>query len=787
MDVEKPCDDACGVAEGEKHPDCLKEVDPESCQADYIMYDKIAPNNRTWLRIWSASMHFGMLLLVVAYVFYIVGLFQPILFLEEGELTDPEIFQPYSETLPHSLITLYNQQAYFTVAVAAIFSITLPFVKMFLMAVAYTMAIRHRQHQLRIFYGSTSRGVSPGSQEEDGYIKYTRDCLLILKLISKFQMVDVVILFLNIIYLRCAFLWVKAGPGLFCLILYCICSIIGAQMVNYAVEGERDIFQMWYAQRYCIFPNEIIDYYEGMENGKMSRWYQSEEFICLIVAFNILSCVSIMTNEKLMTVLFTVDLTKMFGVDSTSLTFREILVYIQGINLGTWAIFILFFLCIVIPMAMSILFLTGIFAYDQCLRLGLTARDVPDATENEQMQKEEHKWTVGYTRFIFCLCNFLSEWACGEVLALGTVAAYFSMTTAERVIAFIPPKKITSAMLMMVTYGISSFVLCSIFYIYNLRVKYELGDVMSLIKRQHLRYQSTAASDEKVDVILMEDASESIVDVEPRSGILLKCLHVGRMVLFSKILGSVFFGLLTVILLLLIICSYTMNSPNVYIQQNTVNGFLNKQLADTINISKRNIPKSYGHCDSPIRLAPAPCEGTGPLYYASNKSVFITFPWVTGLDTLAYNGGHFSISSDKRLTFTLDFVFHDLQILAQLGVCNGKQCKMLFNGFALGKGTDIGFSITASSSCKQQRPQLPDLRVDTITVENVKLTFLLHRLIHHYIDVQRFLADWLKYTANKMIYSNITYIKWRGIKMDIVEFANLMLVQNFPSDLQCPL
>ncbi|BAM39593.1 conserved hypothetical protein [Theileria orientalis strain Shintoku] len=252
-----------------------------------VSYDRMSPENKRWLVIYKAMSYVAIGLLIIAYSFFIALLFSYLIHIEQGEIVDEDLFVPVSESLLHSISTLWKQEAYFVVLVVFIFSISLPFVKMIATILAYIITARHRKKQINLFFGkrvnkrlnakmsklySASEEEGNGSGEsdlsdysiyEDGrLIKYAREVLLILKLISKFQMVDVIILLVNIAFLRSAFSWAMPGRGLLYLVVYCLTSILGTQLLNLAVEGEREIFEYWRAVRLLCLP-VLSNYYSS--------------------------------------------------------------------------------------------------------------------------------------------------------------------------------------------------------------------------------------------------------------------------------------------------------------------------------------------------------------------------------------------------------------------------------------------------------------------------------------------------------------------------------------------
>ncbi|UKJ88440.2 hypothetical protein MACJ_000884 [Theileria orientalis] len=252
-----------------------------------VSYDRMSPENKKWLVIYKVMSYVAIGLLIIAYTFFIALLFSYLIHIEQGEIVDEDLFVPVSESLLHSLSTLWKQEAYFVVMVVFIFSISLPFIKMIATILAYIITARHRKKQINLFFGKRgnklmkskmSKGFSASEEEgnfsgesemsdysiyEDGrLIKYAREVLLILKLISKFQMVDVIILLVNIAFLRSAFSWAMPGRGLLYLVVYCLTSILGTQLLNLAVEGEREIFEYWRAVRLLCLP-VLSNYYSS--------------------------------------------------------------------------------------------------------------------------------------------------------------------------------------------------------------------------------------------------------------------------------------------------------------------------------------------------------------------------------------------------------------------------------------------------------------------------------------------------------------------------------------------
>ncbi|EAN34346.1 Paraquat-inducible protein A family protein [Theileria parva strain Muguga] len=262
-------------------------------------YQRMPKNNRRWLHIYKIMSIMAMILLVVAYTFFILLLFAPIIYVDAGAIVDPNLFKPTHESLLHSVRTLWYQKAYIVIFVVVTFSITLPFVKMLATLIAYLVTSLHRSRQIDLFYGSklrvesqvrafSSRSQSdePNSYESSNFesmdysvyedrkiTKYAREVLVILKLISKFQMVDSIILLYNICFLRSAFTWSRHGNGLLYLVIYCLTSILGTQLLNLSVEGEHDMFEYWKAVRLLCLPNSVNydRYYDTFQNNDQSE------------------------------------------------------------------------------------------------------------------------------------------------------------------------------------------------------------------------------------------------------------------------------------------------------------------------------------------------------------------------------------------------------------------------------------------------------------------------------------------------------------------------------------
>ncbi|XP_953665.1 uncharacterized protein TA16370 [Theileria annulata] len=263
------------------------------------IYQRMSPSNKRWLYIYKILSILGMSLLVVGYTFFFLVLFTPLIYVDEGQIVDPILFQPTHESLLHSLVTLWHQKAYIVIVIVVIFSISLPFVKMIATLFAYLVTSLHRSRQIDLFYGSklrvesqvrayTSRSQSleqnlyePSNLESMDYsvyedrkiTKYAREVLLILKLISKFQMVDSIILLLNICFLRSAFTWSRRGNGLLYLVIYCLTSILGTQLLNLSVEGEHHMFEYWKAVRLLCLNNTVNydSYYSSFQNEDASE------------------------------------------------------------------------------------------------------------------------------------------------------------------------------------------------------------------------------------------------------------------------------------------------------------------------------------------------------------------------------------------------------------------------------------------------------------------------------------------------------------------------------------
>ncbi|GFE54372.1 hypothetical protein protein [Babesia ovis] len=776
-----------------------------------VLTHKISPSNLFWLRLYKVVLNLGVLLLVVAYSFYIIGLFEPILYLDPGEFTDPDIFQPFSETLPHSLITLYNQQAYFTVAVAGIFSITLPFVKMIVTIVAYVTAVAHRRIQLLLFFGEHPIEKSGIRQEDEGNIKYAREMLIILKLISKFQMVDVVVLLLNAVFLRSAVIWAKPGKGLLYLMIYCLFSIAGAQMINFAVEGEKSIFQTWYAIKYAILPEELsiirtlsntvsddgssVKGFEATVTKK--RWFVSEDFICLMACLNILSCISLMTNEKMLTVAFTMDLRKIFAIDTTTMSYKEILSNVHNMDYGALSVIVLFFLCVLFPMIFSVLFIVCILGYNYCKRNEIGTRksvEITDSDDDEPCLKYE--WDISCTRFVFNICNIISEWSCGEVVALGTMAAYTSMTTADRVKVMIPPLNTCSALFMMGTYGISSFVLVALFYIWNQNVKFEFSHIRIYVKylespnRNHI---ARIMSENNLTEYVPKEPSGPLISTHhcappvrgSRLNFLSPYLEFIRTILYSKWLTNLFFGLLTAMTVLLAITAYTLSHESPHVNVKAMDSFMNNQMHEIFALAMKQMPDSVGDCNFKASPPTLPCSGNEPVFSTQN-SVHFSLVWISGLRSLSLKKAEYFLSLERRMSFRLTFHIKNLQAYGKVASVEREGLKNMLAGVVKTEGDGFTMVVELSMACLNRSPQIRDLRVDHIKFNGLRLLGHLYTMINAFTNVEQMLSGLLTTEINRILSSRKQVLIWRGISFDLMEFVNLLVYQNWPAKFVCP-
>ncbi|ORM39384.1 uncharacterized protein BXIN_2840 [Babesia sp. Xinjiang] len=774
-----------------------------------VLMHKISPSNLFWLRFYKVVLNSGVLLLVVAYTFYIIGLFEPILYLDAGEFTDPDLFQPFYETLPHSLLTLYRQQSYFTVAVAGLFSITLPFVKMIVTVIAYATAVAHRRIQLLLFFGEQPIERSGALKEDDGYIKYAREMLIFLKLVSKFQMVDVVVLLLNAVFLRCAVLWARPGKGLLYLIIYCLFSIAGAQMINFAVEGEKEIFETWYAIKYAILPEEISadssiatqhpdggsDKGGGVTVNK--RWFVSEDFICLMACLNILSCISLMTNEKLMTVSFTMDLRKILAIDVTTMSYKEVLSSLHGMDYGALSIFVLLFLCILFPMIFSVLFLACIFGYNYCKHnKNGSFKSVEIAESDDEEPCLEYDWDVRWTRFVFNLCNIVSEWSCGEVVSLGTMAAVTSMTTADRVKVTIPPMNTCSAFFMMATYGISSFVLTAVFYIWNQNVKFEFNHIRIYVKylespnRNHIaRILSNNNFNEYIPMApcgsLDLGRPYAVDNGVQRRHLLLPYVEFVRRILYSKWLSSLFFGSLTAVTILLAMSAYTLSHPSPHLHVKEMDRFLHKELYEIFNLAMKQVPDSIGDCGYLAHPPVVPCSGNAALFSTQNK-VHFSLVWLSGLKSISLEDATYSLSIDHRMTFKLRFHIKKLRAYARLASVEDDNLKNMLAGVIETDGDGFTTTVQLSTKCVNRRPQVRELRVDRITLDGFRALGKLYTVLSSFANVEEVIAGRCTKELNRFLSDPTQVVVWRGVSFDLAEFVNLLISQNWPTNFVCP-
>ncbi|KAK1936245.1 hypothetical protein X943_002331 [Babesia divergens] len=777
-----------------------------------IMYENISPSNRFWLRIYTILSLLGVAFLVIAYSFYIIGLFEPILYLDAGEFTDTDLFQPFYETLPHSLITLYKQKAYFTVIIAGLFSLLLPFMKMIVTSVAFVTAWNHRRTQLRLFFGEKPIDKSGIRNEDDGNIKYAREMLIILKLVSKFQMVDVVILLLNAVFLRCAFLWARPGRGLLFLIIYCLLSIAGAQMVNFSVEGEKDIFDAWYTIKYAIVPREFsINSISSADNNgtdsqndivtpQKKRWFISEDFICLMAGLNILSCVSLMTNEKLLTVNFTMDTKKILAMDSTSMSYSEIIQSVSAMQFGHIAVIILFFLCIVFPMVFSLLFLASIFGYNYCKRKNTEPlKRVKISNPEDDEPNLDYDWDVKYTCFVFKLCNIVSEWSCGEVLSLATMAAYTSMTTADRVIVTIPPKNTASALFMLAAYGISSFLLMAMFYIWNQNVKNEFSQIHIYVKYLEESNNSTMTriipanqfTDDSQPMDLQKLGNcrlrypDPLRPKPPRRMFVVPYLEGIRGVLYSKWLSTLFFGLLTAFTIFFTMSAYTYSYPTPQVNPMAVNNFLANELHEIYGLAQKQIPQSIGECGYERQPPELPCSGTKPLY-EMHQMCYAGFIWMGGLRSVSLERANYFLTADNRMAFRIKFHAKELKAYLRFAAVENNRLYNVIEDII--RTSEDGFTVEMdiSMQCTNRRPQIRDLRVDNTTVTNFSTNFLLYRILKAVIDFDKALGKLATNQINELLRDRRQRIMWRGVSFDVMEMINLIVVKNWPANFVCP-
>ncbi|GIX62414.1 uncharacterized protein BcabD6B2_18490 [Babesia caballi] len=774
-----------------------------------VLFHKISPTNRRWLLLYKVVLNSGVALLVVAYTFYILGLFEPILYLDAGEFTDAEVFQPFYETLPHSLSTLYRQESYFTVAVASIFSLVLPFVKMFVTAVAYVAAVRHRRTQLLLFFGEKPIDKSGIRQEDEGAIKYAREMLIMLKLVSKFQMVDVIVLLLNAVFLRCAFVWARLGQGLLFLIIYCLLSIVGAQMINFAVEGEKAIFDTWYAIKYAIVPPELSirssnslhgnDAMSDSSNSGYSekRWFVSEGFICLMAGFNILSCISLMSNEKLLTVAFTMDSRKVLAVDSTTMSYSEIMVNLHRMDYGPLSVVILFFLCIIFPMIFTLLFLACIFGYNYCKRNSsepLTSVEIAESSIEEP--RLEYEWDVRYTRLVFKLCNIVSEWSCGEVVSLGTIAAFTSMTTADRVLVSIPPKHTCSALFMMVSYGLSSFLLTACFYIWNQNAKFEFSHIRIYVKylespnpgyRERLMSDNQLTDDQDSDHLVTPATSNQRRSAAPPAvnNFFLPYLEFLRGVFYSRWFTSVFFGLLAGITLLFLMSAYTLSYPAPYVNVKATNHFLQNDLHEVFGLIMKQVPESYGQCDFAPHPAPLPCSGSGPLFVTENK-LHLSCMWISGLKSATLQHAAYYFSVDRRMTFNVRLHVAKISAYLRIAAVEDGNLRNMLAGVVSTEGDGFSVEVQLSLKCIDRSPQIRDLRADGVTVTGFRALGKLFTVGSKFFDIPQAIGRWCTDELNKVLSNPRQVIMWRGVSFDLAELINLIAAQNWPTSFVCP-
>ncbi|EDO07554.2 Paraquat-inducible protein A family protein [Babesia bovis T2Bo] len=775
-----------------------------------VLTHKISPSNLFWLRVYKVVLNAGILLLAVAYSFYIIGLFEPILYLDAGELTDPDLFQPFFETLPHSLLTLYRQKAYFTVVVAGLFSVTFPFVKLFVTLAAYVTAVAHRRVQLLLFFGEHPIEKSGIRQESDGSIKYAREMLIFLKLVSKFQMVDVVVLLLNAVFLRSAVIWARPGRGMLFLIIYCLCSIAGAQMVNFAVEGEKGIFETWYAIKYAIVPEEISVFSSISAHSEdatpakpadlpvgRQRWFVSEDFICLMACLNILCCVTLMTNENLMSVAFTMDANKKLSIDNTTMSYKEILSNLRNMDYGNVSLVVLFFLCILFPMVFSVLFIVCILGYNYCKRNKselCKAVEIADADDGEPCL--EYEWDVRCTRFVFNVCNIVSEWSCGEVVSLATIAAFTSMTTADRVKVTIPPLHTCSALLMMCAYGFSSFVLTAIFYIWNQNVKFEFSHIRIFVKYLESpnrdRIARMMSNNHFTDFVPIAPAGplESHTNYTPnvresRRNYFLPYIEYVRSILYSKWLSSVFFGLLTAAAVLFAISAYTLSHSAPHLNVTAVRSFMDKEIHEIFALGLKHIPNSVGHCDYMASPPPVPCMGKGPLFSTQNR-IHFSLQWVSGIRTLSLKEAQYFLSLDHRMTFQFSFHIAKLEAYIQLAAVEDEGLRNMFAGVVGTQGNGFDCDVQVSMLCKNRQPQIRDLRVDHVRLNGFRVMGNLYSILNVFANIEELIGVWCTNEANRVLTSPKQVIVWRGVSFDIMELVNLIVFQNWPSKFVCP-
>ncbi|GBE60107.1 hypothetical protein, conserved [Babesia ovata] len=775
-----------------------------------ILYHNISPSNRLWLRIYKYILNLGVLFLIVAYTFYIVGLFEPILYLDAGEFTDPDVFQPFNETLLHSLKTLYKQKAYFTVIIAGMFSITLPFVKMIVTTLAYVIAVAHRRSQLLLFFGEKPIDKSGIRTEDEGNIKYAREMLMILKLISKFQMVDVVVLLLNAVFLRCAFVWARPAKGLLYLVIYCLFSIAGAQLVNFAVEGEKDIFDSWWAIKYAIVPRylsirsstsfhaaESVGDKAGIQPLEKKRWFVSEDFICVMAGVNILSCISLMTNEKLLTVGFTIEKSKTLVVDSSTLSYTDMLMNLLGMDYGAISMVVLFFLCIVFPMLFSIFFLASVFGYNWCMRnRSVNGRPVEITDTDDTETRLDYEWDIRLTRFIFKFCNMLSEWSCGEVVALATMAAITSMNTADRVTVTIPPKKTCSALFMMGAYGVSSFLLTAAFYIWNQNVKLEFSHIRIYVKyleSPNRGHMARLMSDNQFtdDSIYNGSMGRPVVrTTSPRQQSPVRrhfpvpCLESMRRVLYSKWLSGTFFGLLTGVAILLTMSAYTLTYPSPHVNMQAVSGFLTNDIKEIYGLVRKQVPQSIGQCGFDDFPPDPPCIGAEPLMVTQNR-LHMSVVWFSGMKTIDITSAEYFLSAERRMTFKFIFNIEKLKTYVRLAAVEQERLKNMIAGVI---ETGIPFDVEAqiSMKCVNRSPQMRDLRVDHIVLRDFVVKGKWYQGVSALIDIPAAIGTWCTREANRLLHDPKQVIMWRGISFDVAEFLNLVVSQNWPTNFICP-
>ncbi|EKX74321.1 hypothetical protein BEWA_043620 [Theileria equi strain WA] len=751
-----------------------------------VSYERISPENRRWLLIWRIFMTVGIVLLVIAYAFFVMGLFYPLIYINAGEISDPDEFEPTSETLPHSIVTLYRQGAYTTIFIAITFSLMLPFIKMFALCIIPIIVVKHRSKQLLIYFGSNSSNLDRSSFEDDKAIKYSREILLILKLISKFQLVDSIILFFNIAYLRSAFVWAEGGHGLLYIIIYCLASLAGTQLVNLAVEGEKDIFDYWYAIRYAINPNSkrSISLTKGAggndnQDDPRKNWYTSEVFICLLVIFNILSGVSMLANEKLFSVSFTADRTKLISIDGNSFTILEIIMNLSDCW-GVAPIFILFIQSIVIPLVFSVLFVSGIFCYNFTMHAKTNNRLMVRVNDDKDSE-ECLNWEGKCTKFIFGTCNVLSEWSSGEVIALGALAAYYSLLTAYRVKLSVPPKNFASCFSMVGVFGISSLLLNIVFYIWNNRVKHELSDVSIFVSRLETPKEVTPEYLNQNSNVTTEEPSD---DVPKYKLIFIRIIDGIRYIIYSKVIVSLFFASLFLVMIFLTVFAFTFTIKEKTVNQHEVQRFLDTGMPQIYTMIKKNLPMSFGQCDYPPAIAPIPCSGTSPLF-RFHGTAFVEIPWISGVQSINFLDSEFNITPEKRLQFRMHITFNKLRLFSKAGICIGP-CKTLINGDNLCCGDNIHVEIVASIECNEKAPQLRNLNINALKVKNIRVMSNLNYIIHKIVNIESVIESRLKTHFNQIMTDSDFKILWRGVPFTLLEFINYVLLQNFPRGLKCP-